>query len=251
MEKNLLHLVGKAIQEYGMIRDGDRVAVALSGGKDSFGLVKLLCILQKRAPIRFELAALTIHNGSELFRADLLRERLEAEGVPFHLETTKILRIVEEKVRPDSPYCSLCSRLRRGALYGAALRLGFNRLALGHHLDDTAETLLMNIFFAGSLKAMPPKLRAENDQITVIRPMAYVPESMLRDYADFQGFPLIDCGCWLCSAPQSERARMKTMVSEVAERYGDVRFSIRRALANLQPRFLMDPKYHDFEKEDG
>jgi len=251
LEKHLLHLVGKAIHDYGLIREGDRVAVALSGGKDSFSLLKLLEILRRRAPVRYEVAALTVHNGSDLFRTQRIERRLEREGVPFHLVPTQIIRVTEEKARPGTPFCSLCSRLRRGALYGAAIRLGFNRLALGHHLDDGAETLLMNLFFAGSLKAMPPKLLAENGRITVIRPLIHTAESLLRDYAREQDFPLMGCGCRLCDGPESERARMKGLVSEVSRRYGDARHSVRKALSNLQPRYLSDPNFHDFELEDA
>jgi len=163
---------------------------------------------------------------------------------------TSLARIVEEKVRPGSRYCSFCARLRRGALYGAAQRLGFNKVALGHHLDDAAETLLMNFFFEGSLKSMPPKLRAENGRVTLLRPLYYVPEPMLRDYARERGFPVIDCGCWLCGKQDDERARMKRLVGEVSGRYGQVRQSMRSALGSLHPRFLADPKLHDFDLEE-
>jgi tRNA 2-thiocytidine biosynthesis protein TtcA len=251
LERMLLHRVGKAIADYSMIRSGDRVAVALSGGKDSFSLVKLLTLLKRKAPVPFDVIALTIHNGSEFFQADLLEDYLRREGIPFHLEPTGITAIVEEKRRPGSPYCSLCARLRRGALYGAVERLGCNKLALGHHLDDAAETLLMNLFFEGSLKAMPPKLLAENGRVSIIRPLAYVSEALLFDYAREQGFPVIDCGCWLCGEKDQERARMKALVAEVAARYPQVRRSILTALTHVEPRFLMDPRWHDFDGEEA
>lgn len=250
LERQLLHLVGKAAGDFGMFRDGDRVAVALSGGKDSFTLLSLLTLLSRSAPVRFEVAALTIHNGSENFQAEILGEYLASEGVPFHLERTHLARIVEEKVRPGTPYCALCARLRRGALYGAANRLGFNKVALGHHLDDAAETLLMNLFFVGCLKSMPPKLRAENGRVAVVRPLYYVPEPMIRDYARERAFPVIDCGCWLCGEHDDERARMKRLIADVAGRYGQVRQSVRSALGNVMPRYLADPKQHDFDLED-
>jgi tRNA 2-thiocytidine biosynthesis protein TtcA len=250
LERQLLHLVGKAVGDFRMLRDEDRVAVALSGGKDSFSLLGLLVLLQRHAPVRFEVAALTVHNGSDHFQADLLARYLASKGIPFHLEMTSLARIVEEKVRPGTPYCSLCARLRRGALYGAAQRLGFNKIALGHHLDDAAETLLMNLFFVGCLKSMPPKLRAENEEVAIIRPLYYVPEAMLRDYARERGFPIIDCGCWLCGEHEDERARMKRLVQDVSSRYGQVRQSMRKALGNLQPRYLADPQHHDFDLED-
>jgi tRNA 2-thiocytidine biosynthesis protein TtcA len=250
LERLLLHRVGKAVGDFGLIREGDHLAVALSGGKDSFSLLRLLTLLKRRSPIRFSLTALTVHNGSEFFQSDLLGDYLRREGIPFRLERTDITRIVEEKRRPGSPYCSLCARLRRGALYGAATELGCNKLALGHHLDDAAETLLMNLFFEGSLRSMPPKLLAENQRITVIRPLLYVPESMLADYAAESGFPIIDCGCWLCGGQDQERARMKGLVRDVAERYPQVRRSVLSALRRVEVRFLMDRSLYDFEKED-
>ncbi len=251
LERMLLHRVGRAIADYGLVREGDRVAVALSGGKDSFSLLRLLWTLKRKAPVRFDVVAVTVHNGSELFQSDLLEDYLGREGIPFHLVRTDIAAVVEEKRRPGSPYCSLCARLRRGSLYGALGELGCTKLALGHHLDDAAETLLMNLFFEGALKAMPPKLLAENGRVTVVRPLLYVPESMLADYAREQGFPVIDCGCWLCGEHEQERARMKAMVAEVAARHPDVRRSILTALTRLEPRFLMDPRWHDFEREEA
>lgn len=250
LERMLLHRTGRAISDFSLINEGDRVAVALSGGKDSFSLLKLLWLLKRRSPVHFHVVAVTVHNGSDYFQSDLIEEYLRREQIPFHLVATQLAAIVEEKRRPDSPYCSLCARLRRGALYGAVADLGCNKLALGHHLDDVAETLLMNLFFEGALKAMPPKLLAENGRVTVIRPMVYVPESMLSDYAREQGFPVIDCGCWLCGETDQERARMKALVAEVAARHPAVRRSILRALTNLQPRYLMDRTHHDFEREE-
>jgi tRNA 2-thiocytidine biosynthesis protein TtcA len=251
LERMLLHRTGKAIGDFSLIKPGDRVAVALSGGKDSFSLLRLLSILQRKSPVRFDLVAVTVHNGSEGFRWDLLEAYLRREGYPFHLVKTEIVHAVEEKRRPGSPYCSLCARLRRGALYGAALALGCGKLALGHHLDDAIETLLMNLFFEGGLRAMPPKLLAENGRVSVIRPLLCVPESMLRDYARERGFPIVGCGCWLCGEKQQERARMKALVSEIAQRYPAARRSALAALTRLDPRFLMDPRWHDFETEEG
>jgi len=251
LERILLHQVGKAIFDFDLIKAGDRIAVGLSGGKDSFSLLDLLLKLRRKSPVPFDVVALTIHNGSEFFQFDLVRDYLEEKGVPFHLERTGITSIVEQKRRPGSPYCSMCARLRRGALYGAARSLGCNKLALGHHLDDLAETLLMNVFFEGSLKAMPPKLMAENGRTTVIRPMVYVTESMLRDYASESGFPIIDCGCWLCGEKDQERARMKRLIEGVAGRYPHVRRSVLSALMRVDPRFLLDRSLYDFDVEEG
>jgi len=251
LEKILLNRVGRCVADFGLLREGDRVAVALSGGKDSFSLLLLLEGLRRRSPVHFELVALTVHNGSDLFQSDLLAAFLADRGIPFHLERTDIVRIVEEKLRPGTPYCSFCARLRRGALYGASAALGCNKLALGHHLDDAIETLLMNLFFEGALKAMPPKLLAENGATTVIRPLLYTPESMLAEYAREQGLPVVDCGCWLCGQRDGERARMKTLVDEVSLRYPRARRAALKALTNLQPRFLLDPNHHDFSREEA
>ena len=237
LERMLLHRVGKAVGDYGLVREGDRIAVALSGGKDSFSLLRLLWALRRKAPVCFDLVAVTVHNGSALFQSEILEDYLAREGIPFHLVRTDITTLVEEKRRPGSPYCSLCSRLRRGALYGARGELGCNKLALGHHLDDAVETLLMNLFFEGALRAMPPKLLAENGAVTVIRPMLYVPEGMLADYAREQRFPVIDCGCWLCGEQDQERARMKALVAEVADRHPEVRRSILAALGRWSHGF--------------
>lgn len=250
LEKMVLRRLGKCVADFDLVREGDRVAVALSGGKDSFSLLLLMEALRRRSPVNFELIALTIHNGSELFQSDLLEAFLKERGIPFHLERTDLVRIVEEKLRPGTPYCSLCARLRRGALYGAAERLGCNKLALGHHLDDAIETLLMNLFFEGALKAMPPKLLAESGRTTVIRPLLYIPEEMLVDFARDQALPILDCGCWLCGEREGERARMKTLVAGVSERYPKARRAALKALTHLQPRFLLDPTHHDFSQEE-
>lgn len=250
LERTLLHRVGKAIGDFSLIRSGDRIAVALSGGKDSFSLLHLLWALRRKAPVPFDLVGLTIHNGSEHFQSHRIETHLRDRGIPFHLERTQITAIVEEKLRPGSPHCSLCSRLRRGKLYGAAARLGCNKLALGHHLDDAAETLLMNLFFEGTLKAMAPKMLAENGRITVIRPLLYTPESLLAEFAREQDFPIIDCGCWLCAGREQERARMKALVADVAHRYPQARASVLAAMTRVQPRFLMDRGLHDFDREE-
>ena len=250
LEKVLLHQVGKTIGDFSLIKAGDRIAVALSGGKDSLSLLHLLWKLRSRAPVAFDLTALTVHNGSEYFQSGLLEAHLKQQEIPFHIERTQLAAVVEEKRRPGSPYCSLCARLRRGALYGAAGRLGCNKIALGHHLDDAAETLLMNLLFEGTLKAMSPKLLAENGRTSIIRPLLGTPESLLAEFAAEQGFPVIDCGCWLCGEQDQERARMKALVKDLADRHPKVRRSIRAALGRVQPRFLMDRSLYDFEREE-
>ena len=254
----LLRKVGKAVKEFGMIEQGDRIAVGLSGGKDSYSLLHLLCELRKNSPVKFELVGLTAHNGSPMFQWEKIEGEASALGVPFHLERTEIMNIVREKLRSGSFACAFCARLRRAALYSAALSLGCSKLALGHHLDDCIETLLMNFFFQGAIKAMPPVLRAEKERIVLIRPLYFVPESMLIEYRDEKGFPLIDCGCYLSCDKLGERREMKKLVEELSARYPKARQSALAALKNIEPRYLADEKWHNFigekfspENEDG
>lgn len=254
----LLRKVGNAVRDFCLVEEGDRVAVGLSGGKDSFSLLHLMNELKKNSPVKFELVGLTAHNGSPMFQWEKIEGEASRLGVPFHLERTDIMDIVREKLRPDSFACAFCARLRRAALYSAALSLGCNKLALGHHLDDCIETLLMNLFFQGAVKAMPPRLRAEKENIVLIRPLYYVPESMLAEYRDDKGFPTIDCGCYLSCDKLGERREMKKLVDEISARYPKARQSALAAVKNLEPRYLADKKWHNFngeavspENEDG
>jgi len=254
----LLRKVGSAVKEFGLVEGGDRIAVGLSGGKDSYTLLHLFAELRRNSPVKFELTALTAHNGSPFFEWEKIKSEADKLGVPFHLERTEIMTIVKEKLRPDSFACAFCARLRRAALYSAALSLGCSKLALGHHLDDCVETLLMNLFFQGSLKAMPPKLLAENGRIVLIRPLYYVPEAMIKEYRDEKRFPLIDCGCYLSCDKLGERREMKKLVEEISARYPKARQSALSALMNLEPRYMADKKWHNFngetvspENEDG
>ncbi len=254
----LLRKVGKAVKEFGMIEAGDRIAVGLSGGKDSYSLLHLLSELKKNSPVKFEMVGLTAHNGSPMFQWDKIEGETSKLGIHFHLERTDIMTIVREKLRPGSFACAFCARLRRAALYSAALSLGCNKLALGHHLDDCVETFLMNFFFQGTIKAMPPILRAEKEKIVLIRPLYFVPEGMLREYRDMMYFPLIDCGCYLSCDKLGERREMKRLVDDISERYPKARQSALAALKNIEPRYLADEKWHNFsgervspENEDG
>ncbi len=237
--RRIKKLVGKAIGDFALLEEGDRVAVAVSGGKDSYTLLHILEALRRRAPVRYELVAVNVDAGFPGYRRDLLAAHLEAHGFAHHLESTDCYRIIEEKRRPDSSYCAFCARLRRGVLYTVADRLGCNKLALGHHLDDFIETLLLNQFYVGSLKAMSPKLLADNGRHTVIRPLVYVPEDDIREFARRNEFPLISCACPVAGTGDLQRQRMKRLVNELTAEIPHLRSSLLHAMGNLQPRHLL------------
>jgi tRNA 2-thiocytidine biosynthesis protein TtcA len=249
LQSALLQKTGKAVKEFSLIEHGDRICVGLSGGKDSYSMLYLLDELRRRSLVKFELTGVTVHNGSPFFEWQKIKNEAEKLGLPFHLEKTEIMDIVKNKLRPDSFACSFCARLRRAALYSAAISLGCNKLALGHHLDDAIETLLMNFFFQGSLKAMPPRLLAENEKVVVIRPLYFVPEKMLKEFSMEKNFSLIDCGCFLSCDKLGERREMKKLVEEVSARYPKARQSALTAIKNIEPRYLADKKWHNFNGE--
>lgn len=247
--KILLSKMGKAIQDFNMIEDGDRIAVGVSGGKDSYTLLYLLEEIRKKSPKKFEIVALNVHNGNKFYQSEKIESFAKVIDVPFHLEKTAIIEIVMEKLRPNSYPCSFCARLRRAALYSAALNLNCNKLALGHHLDDAIETLLLNFFFQGSLKGMPPKLLAENKKIVVIRPLYYIPEGMIREFSEKMSYPIIDCACIISCDKQGERKEMKKVVEEISQRYPKARRSALNALKNIELRYLADAKLYNFDEE--
>jgi len=233
--------VGQAIGDFGLIEAGDRIAVAVSGGKDSYTLLHVLDALRRRAPVRYELVAVNVDAGFPGYRKDLLAAHLAEHDFPLHLEGTDCYRIIEEKRRPGSSYCAFCARLRRGVLYTVADRLGCNKLALGHHLDDVIETLLLNQFYVGTLKAMSPKLLADNGRHTVIRPLVYVAEADIIAFAGRNAFPIISCACPVAGRGDLQRQRMKRLVRELSAEIPHLRSSMLRAMANVQPRHLLDP----------
>ena len=234
------HAVGRAIADYRLIEEGDRVAVAVSGGKDSYTLLHILEELRRRAPVKYELLAINIDSGYPGFRADIIEEHLREHGFACHLEKTDHYGIIKEKRRPDSSYCSICARLKRGALYELAIRFGCNKLALGHHLDDFVETLLLNQFFVGSLKAMAPRMLADNGQTTVIRPLVYVEEREIIPFSRQNRFPVVCCCCPVCGVADQQRKRMKELLQELEKSIPQVKRSLLKALANVQPRHLLD-----------
>jgi tRNA 2-thiocytidine biosynthesis protein TtcA len=243
--KRLLRNAGRAIADFNMIGEGDRVMVCLSGGKDSYTLLDLLMTLQQRAPVRFELIAVNLDQKQPGFPADVLPAYAREVGVEFHLIEQDTYSVVKRVVPEGKTSCGLCSRLRRGALYNFAANHGVTRIALGHHRDDIIETLFLNLFNGGRLKAMPPKLLSDDGRNVVIRPLAYCREEDIARYAELRQFPLIPCD--LCgSQPNLQRQAIKQMLSEWKRRHPGRIENIFRAIANVSPSQLADRELFDF-----
>jgi tRNA 2-thiocytidine biosynthesis protein TtcA len=245
LESRLRTQVGKAIEDYGMIVDGDRVMVCLSGGKDSYAMLSLLLALQRAAPVSFELVAVNLDQKQPGFPAHVLPDYLTALGVPFHILEQDTYSVVKRVIPEGKTTCGLCSRLRRGALYTFAAEHGFTKIALGHHLDDIIETLFLNLFFGGTLKAMPPKLKSDDGRNVVIRPLAYCRERELARYATARAFPIIPCN--LCGSQETlQRKEIKAMLAEWERTHPRRIESIAAALGNIAPSQLMDAGLFDF-----
>lgn len=245
LRKRLCRQAGQAIGDFGMIEEGDKVMVCLSGGKDSFCLLDILLALQSRAPVDFELIAVHVNQKQPGFPADILPCYLRENGIPYHIEEEDTYSIVRRVIPEGKAGCSLCARLRRGVLYRVAAELGATKIALGHHRDDIIETFFLNLFFGAKLKSMPPKLRTDDGRHIVIRPLAYAREKDLVRYAEMRQFPLIPCtfcGPYI----NQERARVKALMQEWEKQFPGRLDNIFSALSSLVPSHLLDPAHFDF-----
>jgi tRNA 2-thiocytidine biosynthesis protein TtcA len=240
LETRLAKKVTKAIADYSLIEDGDRVMVGLSGGKDSWALLQMLDVLRQRAPITFSLIAVTVDSGYDGYRHDLIASTCEQRGWEYRIIHTEIGEAVDDLLDQSATPCSLCARMRRGVLYRVATEVGATKIALGHHLDDFIETLLLNLFFAGSLKAMPARLVSDNGAHVVIRPFVGVTESEARNYAKERSLPIISCCCRACGDLSLQRQRVKRLIAELEIEHPEIKNSMIRALANVAGRHLLD-----------
>ena len=245
LQKRLRRNVGNAIADYNMIEQGDRVMVCLSGGKDSYGMLDILLSLQHSAPVDFELIAVNLDQKQPGFPEEVLPAYLSALDIPFYILEKDTYSVVREVIPEGKTTCGLCSRLRRGSLYGFAREIGATKIALGHHRDDIVETLFLNMFFAGKLKAMPPKLLSDDRQNVVIRPLAYCREKDLARYAASRQFPIIPCN--LCGSQENlQRVQIKQMLAEWERAYPGRTEIIFRSIRNVAPSQLADTGLFDF-----
>ncbi|MDD5543405.1 MAG: tRNA 2-thiocytidine(32) synthetase TtcA [Acidobacteriia bacterium] len=247
LEKRLLRQIGKAIGDYDLIREGDRIAVAVSGGKDSWTMLEMLERLRKRAPVRFSLVAVHVDQGFKDFQYDLVADYLAAHGFEYRVYHSNSYQLIEDKIEPGVTYCSFCARIRRGVLYRAAKELGCNKIALGHHSDDAIETLLLNILYQGRLAAMPPKLKADDGISIVIRPLIYASEQDLATFAYQLDpstrkpiFPIVCCNCPVCGDDSLKRRRIKKLLLALEKEIPTVKHSLLSSLGNVHLSHLMD-----------
>src|SRR5215213_11917750 len=242
LEARVAKKTTKAIVDFDMLENGDRVMVGLSGGKDSWALLQALDVLRQRAPIRFSLVAVNVDSGYKEYKHDLIRSTCEARGWEYRIEHTAIGEVMDDLLDANATPCSLCARLRRGVLYRIASEIGASKIALGHHLDDFIETLLLNLFFAGALKAMPARLVSDNGEHVVIRPLVYVGEDEARLYAKECGLPIIGCCCPACGDLSLQRQRVKRLILDLEREHAGVKQSMLKALRNVMPRHLLDTR---------
>lgn len=246
VEKKLLHYIGKAIADFHLIQSGDRVMVCLSGGKDSFTMLRILLLLQRRARAKFGLFAFTLDQAQPGWDDTRLREWLDVSKVPYEILTRDTYSIVKDKIPAGETYCALCSRLRRGIIYRYAEEKGFNKIALGHHRDDLIRTLLMSILYSGEIRSMPPKLLSDNKRHIVVRPLVYCQEKDIIAYAKEQAFPIIPCN--LCGSQENlARQRVKRLIDQLAEENPKIPSNMLHALQSVKLSQLMDKNHRDFK----
>lgn len=239
LERRIRRLVGKAIGDFGLIENGDRILVALSGGKDSWTLLHVLESLRRRAPVSFSLVSVTVHPGFPGFQTAGIEAFLRDRGHEYRVVSAPIHDLMLEKLAPEDSPCSLCSRIRRGVLYTQAQELGCAKIALGHHREDFIETLLLNQFFNGKIKAMAPFLRADDGRNTVIRPLVYVPEEKIIRFAVEAGFPVACCACPSCGDPDLKRVKMKNLLDGLEREHPGIKASLLASLAAVEAEHLL------------
>ena len=242
LEARIAKKTTRAIKDFNLIEDGDRIMVGLSGGKDSWALLQILDELRQRAPIDFSLVAVNVDSGYKDYKHDVIAKTCEARGWEYRIEHTSIGDVMDDLLEANATPCSLCARLRRGVLYRIATEVGATKIALGHHLDDFIETLLLNLFFAGALKAMPARLISDNGEHTVIRPLVYVEESEARLYTKERELPIIGCCCPACGDLSLQRQRVKRLILDLEQEHAGVKQSMLKALGNVMPRHLLDTR---------
>ena len=251
--KRLARRVGRAIQDFRLIEDGDRILCAMSGGKDSYAMLHLLDYLRRRAPVKFELVAVTVDQGYRGFKAEVLERYFKDRGFEYRIERTNIAEVIDETMPLGDTHCSMCARLRRGVLYRIAPDLGCNKIALGHHADDLLETLLMSQFFNGEICSMPPILKARDGKNTVIRPLCYVWEDEIVRFVAEVGFPVICCACPACGDNSLKRKQMKILLQKLETEHAGIKASLLRALSNIRAGHLMDRRFlagHELKMPD-
>ena len=242
LEARIAKKTTKAIIDFNLIEDGDRVMVGLSGGKDSWALLQILDELRQRAPIDFSLIAVNVDSGYKEFKHELIARTCRDHGWEYRIEHTSIGDVMDDILEANATPCSLCARLRRGVLYRIATEVGATKIALGHHLDDFIETLLLNLFFAGALKAMPARLVSDSGEHVVIRPLAYVGEAEARVYTKERELPIIGCCCPACGDLSLQRQRVKRLILDLEREHAGVKQSMLKALGNVMPRHLLDTR---------
>ena len=241
LERRIVQRLGEAIGDWMMLAPGDRVMVCLSGGKDSYALLDALLLHARRSPVSYSMVAVNVDQGWPGYATEQIETHLRSRGVEYRMiKAHSIADIVEEKLAPGATPCSLCSRLRRGVLYNLAAELGATKIALGHHLDDVVETLLLNLFFSGQLKAMPALLKSDDGRNQVIRPLAYVEERDLIAYADEKQYPVVRCGCPTCGLPDQKRQVVKRWLSDFEGTHPGLKTQMLAALQNVRPGHLLD-----------